>query len=295
MSSTASTTATTTSTSTSDATQPQPTLEELILENAQLREKVRSQEATIASLSNTAEQRRIIIQELRETCEHLGAQVVLDEPIKKKVTWLKSALKLMKPSDREVSGQLGTMSDAEFEKSLGAAKNVACFRYAMRRVETNLSDDALFQLVKGYPHKGNELKTFTRKIRIGEFLIKLTFAYHKKFSGSEMSALLRSRTLPIKSLTELNSLSEWVSTEKSASTVQDYLHQNFLAVPGVPFAIAEILKDLGPSKSVTPSSAENADESPVYDSESDGPSNSVKKPKRRITQRTQAQKKKKQN
>ena len=53
----------------------------------------------------------------------------------------------MKPSDREVSGQLGTMSDAEFEKSLGAAKNVACFRYAMRRVETNLSDDALFQLV----------------------------------------------------------------------------------------------------------------------------------------------------
>ena len=73
MSSTASTTATTTSTSTSDATQPQPTLEELILENAQLREKVRSQEATSASLSNTAEQRRIIIQELRETYEHLGA------------------------------------------------------------------------------------------------------------------------------------------------------------------------------------------------------------------------------
>ncbi len=256
-----------------------PTMEELLAENAVLKQTVAKQQEEIATLTTVSEQRKQVINELRATCERLGSRVPLDKEAQRKVDWLRDNLKVIKFKDLENKGHQALMSDEEFERSLGKSKNIACFRYAIRKIETGMSDPDLFVHLKGQKPVDNQLKTFARAIRIGDFLLRLTFAHTKKYGGSELTSLLRSNAKPFKSLAELNAVPEWVTSSSAASTVQDYVSQSFLAIPGIPFAIADILKNLQnpvaekPSRSSAtgPSAESSEDDDGDDDSETPSP------------------------
>ncbi len=213
------------------------------------------QEATIATLTEQLSSATVLcekqatqIKELHVLCDQLSADHQLHQDIATKVNWLGESLYPLRVSELKIEGDLFQMTDREFEAVRGTVKVVACYRYALRRHELKKDDATLFAVVKGRPKVGNELKSFAKQLRIGEFLIKLTYALNKDFSGPQLLALLKSSSLPVSKFAELSGFPVWVGTKNSPSTVQGYVSQQFFGIPGVPFALSRILKEMKNSK-----------------------------------------------
>lgn len=247
-------TRTTTTINSPDNTPHQLSYDQLINENKSLQQQLEEQkrlngvlQSQLSHAVSSAERNKKIISELKQTCELLGGNITLDATAKKDIDWLKHALIVIKnplSSEEQSIASMLAMSDEEFEKSLKCVKNIKCFRYAMRKKEMGKEGQILFRSIKGRDPVNNELKTFNREVRVGEFLIKLTVAYNTDATGGDLSGILRSNTIPLKTLPELELYEDWISLKYCASSTERHVTQTFYNVPGVPFAIAKILSSM---------------------------------------------------
>ncbi len=101
-------------------------------------------------------------------------------------------------------------------------------RYAIRKRELNKDGQALFVLVKDRDSIQSKLSSFSREVRVGEFLAKLTFAYHQQLHGADMTALLREGPNPIKFLAELEQYASWGYLKFTVSSAQRHITATFL-------------------------------------------------------------------
>ena len=171
----------------------QTKLDQEKLDNTQLQSKLKEAKDTILRKNQE-------ISSLQEQCERLSAQVGPDDATKKTLAWLQKALYKLDTNGvvTETSTQvknLASLPDEEFESLTKTIDHVACMRYAIRKKQTRKEGQELFKAIKARDPVGSEINSFSREIRIGEFLVNLTYAYNKECSAMEMSSILRNNTI----------------------------------------------------------------------------------------------------
>ena len=137
---------------------------------------------------------------------------------------------------------LASLPDEEFESLTKTVDHVACMRYAIRKKQTRKEGQELFKAIKARDPVGSEINSFSREIRIGEFLMNLTYAYNKECLVMEMSSILRNNTILVQELEEMERLPFWIISKYKPATMDTYIKQDLWTIDGVAAMMCDILR-----------------------------------------------------
>lgn len=233
--------------------------EELSLLRQQIVEKdavISTQTDTINQLKNQLLAANRSLNNWKQKCEELGAEVPLDKNWAKSIKWLQSNL-LIKEStewtenDIRISDML-QMKPSDFQKSMNDISSLAYFKYSLVKKSLNIKDiRSLFLEFYEREPTTPELHSLARAVRVGEFLIKATVVFNQSdISLVNFAEMLRGNTIPLSGIDEFQTFPSWVILNCSPSTFENYFSQESFSVPGMATHIANILQDK--KKSETP-------------------------------------------